>query len=154
VIYFIKRPDDDRIKIGTTARLARRLKELTKSCDTDLIVLGIMDGIFAQERDIHLRFAHLKGAGEWFEPEDDLLDFITKEAREWDGTDRQEGPVLLRPRDNGPKSNRTLRIRLFDWEREAIDRAAALEGLPTATWAREILNSAAGWPSEISEEGR
>ena len=39
------------------------------------------------------------------------------------------------------KTDRPLRIRLTDEERETLDRAAADK--PTATWAREILLAAA-----------
>jgi hypothetical protein len=40
-----------------------------------------------------------------------------------------------------PKTNKPLRIRLTDAERTAYDEAAARAGKPTATWARDILNT-------------
>jgi hypothetical protein len=87
VIYFICRPDDHRIKIGTTVRLSERLKQLVAQCDADLDVIAVMDGSFSEETGLHRRFAHLRTVGEWFEPGDDLIGFIVAEGREWDGSD-------------------------------------------------------------------
>lgn len=38
-----------------------------------------------------------------------------------------------------PKSERPLRIRLTDLEREMLDQAAGREGKSTSTWARDLL---------------
>lgn len=37
------------------------------------------------------------------------------------------------------KSERTVRIRVTDEERAALDEAASLAGKPVSTWARDIL---------------
>jgi hypothetical protein len=87
VIYFVKRSDDSRIKIGTTACLSRRLKELAKEFGDDLVVLAVTEGNLDGERGLHRRFAHLQTVGEWFEPSDDLLGFIVAECQKWDGAD-------------------------------------------------------------------
>ena len=41
------------------------------------------------------------------------------------------------------KSDRTLRIRLTDSERDYLDRAAASAGTKTSSWARALLLAAA-----------
>jgi uncharacterized protein (DUF1778 family) len=41
------------------------------------------------------------------------------------------------------KTDRTLRIRLTDDERDVIDRAAEVVGKPASTWARDLLLAAA-----------
>jgi hypothetical protein len=93
VIYFIKRPDDGRIKIGTTVRLSQRLRQLVAEHGNGLIVLAVTDGDRDIEQALHQRFAGLRIVGEWFEPGDDLLGFIVAEAREWDGSD--EAPEAI-----------------------------------------------------------
>jgi uncharacterized protein (DUF1778 family) len=37
-----------------------------------------------------------------------------------------------------PKTDKPLRIRLTDDERDVLDRAAALDGMPTSTWLRAL----------------
>lgn len=52
-----------------------------------LEVIAVTEGAHSVERRLHRRFSHLRTAGEWFEPGDDLLGFIVAEARPWDGSD-------------------------------------------------------------------
>lgn len=91
MIYFIRRPDGGRIKIGNTLRLSARLRELTAEHGPGLEVMAVTDGSFDRERALHGRFAGLRvdgnGQREWFEPGDDLVDFIIRECRAWDGRD-------------------------------------------------------------------
>jgi hypothetical protein len=86
VIYFMRRPDGGRIKIGTTIRLSKRLKELCDEVGDDLHVMAVLDGNRDVEKDLHRRFAELRADGEWFEPGDDLVGFIVAEGRAWDGS--------------------------------------------------------------------
>lgn len=44
-----------------------------------------------------------------------------------------------KPLGTEAKTDRPLRIRLTDAERESLDSAAESAGLPTATWARDRL---------------
>jgi hypothetical protein len=87
VIYFVQPVDGGEIKIGTSARLSRRLVELCAEFGGELQVLAVADGGYDQESALHQRFSHLRVHGEWFEPGDDLLAFIVHDARPWDGVD-------------------------------------------------------------------
>jgi hypothetical protein len=88
MIYFIQ-DADGLIKIGTTIRLSQRLKQLNSERKQELKVLGVVDGSYADEAVLHLRFAHSRVLGEWFQPTDELNDFIATDARPWDGIDEK-----------------------------------------------------------------
>lgn len=92
MIYFIQARDGGPIKIGTTIRLATRLKELAKDSGVELRVLAVVEGNRDVEQSFHARFSHLRAVGEWFEPGDDLIGFIVAEGREWDGSDEALAP--------------------------------------------------------------
>jgi hypothetical protein len=92
LIYFVKRQDErGLIKIGVSVRLSRRIKQpdFQQYFDSpaELVVLGVMDGGYADESVLHKRFRRSRWVGEWFVPHDDLLAFIEAEARPWDGVD-------------------------------------------------------------------
>ncbi len=77
MIYFIQ-TSVDRIKIGTTENLARRLGQL-KNLGDHLILLATIPGDRSREQEIHAQFAHLRiGHTELFRFADDLMDFIEK----------------------------------------------------------------------------
>ena len=48
-----------------------------------------------------------------------------------------------KPLSEEPKTNRPLRVLLTDSERAELDAAAVAAGVPTSTWARDLLLSAA-----------
>ncbi len=77
-VYFIQMGEDGPIKIGHSRDVGRRLKSMQTSCPALLRLLGTIAG--AQECLVHVRFHHLRIAGEWFRAEPDLLDFITQKA--------------------------------------------------------------------------
>lgn len=57
MIYFILALDgSNHIKIGTTIRLTERLKQLTLLTKTELRVLGVMNGGYAEEQALHDKF--------------------------------------------------------------------------------------------------
>lgn len=60
----------DRVKIGFTEDLARRLKELPHDR-----VLAVTPGSLTTEKQFHRRFEHLRIRGEWFQAAPDLLNF-------------------------------------------------------------------------------
>jgi len=92
-VYFIQAECGGPIKIGATSHLKERLSSLSRqSSGQKLRVLGTMKGHIPEERQVHRRFSHLRGWGEWFEPADDLLSFIDEHATPWDG--KAEAPAL------------------------------------------------------------
>jgi hypothetical protein len=94
LIYFIRAVSGKgAIKIGTTARLTARLKQLERKHGVSLQVLGVLDGRYAEEHALHVKFAHLLQRDEWFGAHPDLTDFIATETRPWDGED--DAPRLV-----------------------------------------------------------
>lgn len=67
-VYFVR--FRDRIKIGWTTELARRLKAIPHD-----EVLAVVPGSMGDERRCHAAFAHLREQGEWFRAESDLIAF-------------------------------------------------------------------------------
>jgi hypothetical protein len=91
MIYFVQRPSDWAIKIGTTIRLTVRLGQIRKAFG-DCKVLAVMDGGYADEYALHQQFRSLNVEGEWFTADPRFLAFIETEGRPWDGID--EAPAL------------------------------------------------------------
>jgi hypothetical protein len=69
-VYFIR--GGDLIKIGTSANPAGRLREMQTGNAMELSLIGTFQGGRRQERELHMRFAHLRVRGEWFRAEEDL----------------------------------------------------------------------------------
>jgi hypothetical protein len=83
MIYFAKSAARDQIKIGTTTCLRTRFGALEGTEKTELDLLAVMDGNRPEEKELHLRFSHLRVSGEWFRPADELLEFIAANGKEW-----------------------------------------------------------------------
>jgi hypothetical protein len=81
VIYFMQAEGGGPIKIGTSKRLARRLVTLRWLTGQPLKVLAVMPGNRHRERQLHARFSRYRVAGEWFDPSDVLLAFISSEGQ-------------------------------------------------------------------------
>lgn len=98
MIYFAKAEQDTEqlkagmIKIGTSIRLSERLKQLPREYGTDVALVAITDGGVDTEGELHRRFDHFRVIGEWFLPDEDLMEFIAEHGREWDGKD--EAPPM------------------------------------------------------------
>lgn len=76
-IYFIQESILKNIKIGfTSAHPKKRLHNLAVANSQELNFLGFMLGDKPQEKRLHQRFKHLHVRNEWFEPGEDLLNFI------------------------------------------------------------------------------
>lgn len=78
-IYFIQEQSErGLIKIGYTkhpnAKL--RLAHLKMTSPCELIIIKEIEGDLEAERKFHNRFSNLRCEGEWFYPEDELLEFI------------------------------------------------------------------------------
>lgn len=79
MIYFIRHGND--VKIGYTKDVATRLRTLRTATANDPVVLGVMDGDLAAERDLHARFSHLHVAREWFSLGTDIVEYIEAHCR-------------------------------------------------------------------------
>jgi hypothetical protein len=84
VVYFIRSADGSRIKIGTTGRLAHRLRQLEIEYGHGLVVIGVMEGFREDEAKLHRRFSHHRVEGEWFLASEELQTFITENAEPWE----------------------------------------------------------------------
>lgn len=75
MIYFIQ-TEDGPIKIGYTTSVKKRMNTLQTSSPKKLTLLAEMQGSRTFEREIHNKFHHIKMTGEWFRPEQELMNFI------------------------------------------------------------------------------
>lgn len=77
-IYFVQGIDSTLIKIGFAKNLRQRLCALRSGSPDQLHVLGITetDDPRVEERALHVKFAHLRMAGEWFRAAPELLRHI------------------------------------------------------------------------------
>lgn len=98
MIYFIATADRSRIKIGTTTRLTTRLTNLSTKHGKGLEVVAVIDGSYDEERELHRRFAHLRALDapgrEWFVGGLELLEFIERKGRAWNGLDEVIDPNM------------------------------------------------------------
>lgn len=77
--YFVQ--DADMIKIGSSMRPEDRINQLQTGSSRHLKTLAIVPMEVAEEFNTHQRFAHLRGRGEWFRAEPELLKFIEQVKR-------------------------------------------------------------------------
>lgn len=124
LIYFLRSPSGS-IKIGATIRLSRRIKELTGEFGGGLEVLGVANGFYKEEKELHKRFAHLRQAGEWFDPGDDLIEYIASESESW----TPETKTLERP-------IRHARIKLPEKDYERVQKAAGRYHMGVSSYIR------------------
>lgn len=73
-VYFME--NSGNIKIGVTASVSARLKNIQASCGSKIKLLGYMKGTQALEAKLHKRFRKHRIHGEWFRKNSDLLQFI------------------------------------------------------------------------------
>jgi hypothetical protein len=73
-VYFAKL--GTRIKIGFTTNWATRRRSMQTDTPDNIALLALVEGDRQLEGDLHRRFAHLRGRGEWFEETPELLEFI------------------------------------------------------------------------------
>ena len=75
-VYFIQQGDNGPIKIGYSAEPEKRLQTLSTASPYPLRILKTLKGGKSLEQELHIRFADHQLEGEWFAPDDDLLDFM------------------------------------------------------------------------------
>lgn len=94
MIYFIQDTHSKTIKIGVSKTPLARLSDLQTAHHSKLILLGVMDGMQTQERELHQKFNRLQG--EWFEPTPDLFRFIRDNAISLAQISTPAAPSVLR----------------------------------------------------------
>ena len=78
-LYFIQHETGGPIKIGISVNPTRRLKNINASAhDPRYRILATTRGGRERERMLHEKFARYRKHGEWFAPEQDLLDYIAE----------------------------------------------------------------------------
>jgi hypothetical protein len=75
-IYFIQQGKNGPIKIGFTDNIEKRLKELQTANPYKLNLLLCINGNLKSEKELHKRFEQHRLNGEWFEPVEEILDYI------------------------------------------------------------------------------
>ena len=76
--YFIQSVDGGPIKIGSSINPNERLKRLQTSHHSELRIIGIIKKNI--ERELHQRFNVYRLSGEWFNPEEKLINYINSHA--------------------------------------------------------------------------
>ena len=74
-VYFIQAAETHRIKIGYSGDVKTRIKSLQTSEELNLIYV-IENGTHELEKKLHNQFSKFRSHGEWFNPDDVLLDYI------------------------------------------------------------------------------
>ena len=72
-IYFIQAGQDGPIKIGFSENPAQRFVKVQSDNPAECILLGVMAGDVATERELHAKLALHVIRGEWFRPASDVL---------------------------------------------------------------------------------
>lgn len=89
VVYYLRRPSDEAIKIGVSSQLANRIRNLAKLEGEDLELLAYEQGSYDVENDRHRLYGQYALGGEWFRPGEKLLAHI--------GRLREDGLLPLDP---------------------------------------------------------
>ncbi len=76
LVYFIQQGENGPIKIGYSSNPAKRLQTLSTASPYPLRILKVVAGGKTLEQEFHARFMSCQLEGEWFAPDDTLLDFI------------------------------------------------------------------------------
>jgi hypothetical protein len=72
--YFIHAPLSGRVKIGKSASVQQRFRDLSRGSPETLVLLGALDG--DTERQLHERFGEWRVKGEWFKLAGKLQEFV------------------------------------------------------------------------------
>lgn len=99
MIYFIQAEDGGPVKIGYTGSSVKsRLTTLQVSSSKKLNVLAKIRGSKTFEKHLHNKFDHLRISGEWFKPEQELLNFIAELVElEISDLPREDRSIIILP---------------------------------------------------------
>lgn len=77
MLYFITEKDCYKfIKIGYTDNLVARLASLQSSNPREIILLGTKEASIADEKELLVKFNHLKVRGEWFNYTEEIKNYL------------------------------------------------------------------------------
>lgn len=77
-VYFVSDSNMRAIKIGISTDPIKRLSGLQTGSPDELVLICAIPGDLDLEQSIHRMFSHLNIGGEWFRPDDELIEFIRK----------------------------------------------------------------------------
>lgn len=77
-VYFIQGEDGGPIKIGVANNPTKRLAELQRTSPVRLEIIAKVPGDESDEKRLHMRFNDLRLHGEWFEPAESLMEFLSE----------------------------------------------------------------------------
>lgn len=76
-VYFIQNPKSKEIKIGLTKDIKRRLNDIKTYFPYGIELLHIIEGNKLFEMELHEKFKNYNISGEWFEPAEEILNYIS-----------------------------------------------------------------------------
>ena len=82
-VYFIQGSISKNMKIGVSEDVLSRFNQIQGQSSEILVPIGVMNGGYPKESEIHRNFSHLRLHGEWFETSEELEEFINSEAMNW-----------------------------------------------------------------------
>lgn len=92
-VYFIKNERTGSYKIGHSISPECRLQELQTANEDNLILdCAIYNVGVYTERNLHARWKDLRIRGEWYQPNEDMLEFIATARDHWNAY-KHSGPV-------------------------------------------------------------
>lgn len=79
LIYFVQGEITKKIKIGkTNYTVEERLRNLQTGSPDKLLLIGVSFEPFSSEESLHLEFNEFRLHGEWFEPDESILDYVNR----------------------------------------------------------------------------
>lgn len=76
IVYFVEAEGLNRVKIGRTNNIKRRLKDLQTGSPVPLTVLYELPGDKSLERELQKKFLHLRIINEWFHFAEEVKTFL------------------------------------------------------------------------------
>jgi hypothetical protein len=104
MIYFVQPAGSQVVKIGYAQHVPARFGNLQTAHAEELLLLGVLSGTEAKERELHDRFSHLRVRGEWFrytpEIQEFLFEHVVPYSAPYQATDDELSPAapLANPR--------------------------------------------------------
>lgn len=75
-LYLILDTSSNKLKIGRSKNVKKRLQQLQTSNSGSLSLLFSIKGKGCYEEDVHKKFSHLNSNGEWYEYDNSIIDYF------------------------------------------------------------------------------